>query len=52
MDVIIYTRVSTEDQKENGFSLQDQERRLRAYCESRRKDNHRSLSRQLLGKKF
>ena len=32
MDVIIYTRVSTEDQKENGFSLQDQERRIRKYC--------------------
>ncbi len=32
MEVIIYTRVSTEDQKENGFSLQDQERRLRKYC--------------------
>ena len=32
MNVIIYTRVSTEGQKENGFSLQDQERRLRAYC--------------------
>ena len=28
MNVAIYTRVSTEDQKENGFSLQDQERRL------------------------
>ena len=37
MDVIIYTRVSTEDQKENGFSLQDQERRLRAYCEREEK---------------
>ena len=33
MDVIIYTRVSTEDQKENGFSLQDQERRIRKYCD-------------------
>ncbi|MBN3582825.1 recombinase family protein [Algoriphagus aestuarii] len=33
MDVIIYTRVSTEDQKENGFSLQDQERRLRKHCQ-------------------
>uniref|UniRef100_UPI0040486804 recombinase family protein n=1 Tax=Algoriphagus sp. TaxID=1872435 RepID=UPI0040486804 len=32
MDVVIYTRVSTEDQKENGFSLQDQERRLREHC--------------------
>ncbi len=29
---VIYTRVSTEDQKENGFSLQDQEARLRKYC--------------------
>lgn len=29
---IIYTRVSTDDQKENGFSLQDQEARLRKYC--------------------
>ena len=26
---IIYTRVSTEEQKENGFSLQEQEARLR-----------------------
>lgn len=32
MDVVIYTRVSTEDQKENGFSLQAQERRLREHC--------------------
>jgi site-specific DNA recombinase len=32
MGVVIYTRVSTEDQKENGFSLQDQERRIRKYC--------------------
>ena len=29
MDVAIYTRVSTTDQKVNGFSLQEQERRLR-----------------------
>ncbi|MBD3338064.1 MAG: hypothetical protein GF353_03075, partial [Candidatus Lokiarchaeota archaeon] len=29
---IIYSRVSTDDQKENGFSLQDQENRLRRYC--------------------
>ena len=35
MDVIIYTRVSTEDQKENGFSLQDQERRIRKYCDEK-----------------
>jgi site-specific DNA recombinase len=32
MNVVIYTRVSTEDQKENGFSLQDQERRIRLHC--------------------
>lgn len=32
MEVIIYTRVSTEEQKESGFSLQDQERRLRNHC--------------------
>jgi site-specific DNA recombinase len=32
MEVVIYTRVSTEDQKENGYSLQDQERRLIKYC--------------------
>jgi site-specific DNA recombinase len=30
--VVIYTRVSTDDQKENGFSLQDQESRLRKEC--------------------
>ena len=29
---IIYTRVSTDDQKENGFSLREQEARLRSYC--------------------
>lgn len=37
MDVVIYTRVSTEDQKENGFSLQDQERRLREHCQKNNK---------------
>jgi site-specific DNA recombinase len=30
--VVLYTRVSTDDQKEHGFSLQDQERRLREEC--------------------
>jgi DNA invertase Pin-like site-specific DNA recombinase len=39
MDVVIYTRVSTDDQKENGFSLQDQERRLRQHC----KDNEKNI---------
>ncbi|MCX2718753.1 recombinase family protein [Lentiprolixibacter aurantiacus] len=34
MNVAIYTRVSTEDQKENGFSLQDQQRRLLMHCKS------------------
>lgn len=29
---VIYTRVSTDEQKEKGFSLQDQEARLRKYC--------------------
>ncbi|WP_222982967.1 recombinase family protein [Flagellimonas meishanensis] len=32
MNVAIYTRVSTDEQKEHGFSLQDQERRLRKKC--------------------
>ena len=32
MDVIIYTRVSTEDQKENGFSLPNQERLIEEHC--------------------
>lgn len=32
---VIYCRVSTEDQKENGFSLNDQERRLISYCDSK-----------------
>ncbi len=32
---VIYTRVSTDEQKENGFSLQDQERRLRMECDRR-----------------
>ncbi len=30
---VIYTRVSTDEQRESGFSLQDQEKRLRAYSE-------------------
>ncbi|MCZ6594729.1 MAG: recombinase family protein, partial [Bacteroidetes bacterium] len=30
---VIYTRVSTEEQKENGFSLQEQEARLKRYCQ-------------------
>ncbi|PWT71223.1 MAG: hypothetical protein C5B59_18425 [Bacteroidetes bacterium] len=38
MDAVIYTRVSTDDQREKGFSLQDQERRLRAYCEQHGKN--------------
>ncbi|MFN4892328.1 MAG: recombinase family protein [Bacteroidota bacterium] len=33
MDVVIYTRVSTDEQKEKGYSLQDQERDIRRYCE-------------------
>ena len=32
MKVIIYSRVSTDEQKEKGFSLQDQERRLKEFC--------------------
>ena len=31
---IIYSRVSTDEQKENGFSLREQETRLRKYCAS------------------
>lgn len=38
MQVIIYTRVSTSDQKENGFSLQDQERKLREHCRLKGKE--------------
>lgn len=30
---ILYTRVSSEEQKERGYSLIDQERRLREYCQ-------------------
>ncbi len=33
MKAVLYTRVSTDEQKENGFSLQDQEVRLRRYCQ-------------------
>jgi DNA invertase Pin-like site-specific DNA recombinase len=33
--VAIYTRVSTEDQAKEGFSLAAQEERLRAYCQAR-----------------
>ncbi len=35
MNVIIYTRVSTDEQKEKGYSLQEQERRLRTHCETK-----------------
>ena len=31
--VVLYTRVSTEEQKDNGFSLQDQYKRLVNHCE-------------------
>src|SRR5688500_6178693 len=31
--VVIYTRVSTDEQKEKGYSLQDQEARLRRECD-------------------
>ena len=33
--VAVYTRVSTEDQAKEGFSLPAQEERLRAYCQAR-----------------
>ena len=32
LKAVIYTRVSTEEQKKFGFSLQDQEKRLREFC--------------------
>ena len=35
MRVAIYSRVSTAGQKEEGFSLQDQERRLRMFCQQK-----------------
>lgn len=35
MRVAIYSRVSTSGQKEEGFSLQDQERRLRMFCQQK-----------------
>jgi len=34
-NVAIYTRVSTEEQSEHGFSLESQKERLRSYCEAR-----------------
>jgi len=30
---ILYTRVSTDEQANRGYSLRDQENRLRRYCE-------------------
>ena len=33
--IALYSRVSTSDQMENGYSLQEQEERLAAYCQSR-----------------
>jgi site-specific DNA recombinase len=38
MDVVIYTRVSTDEQKEKGNSLQDQERDIRRHCEKEGKN--------------
>lgn len=35
MRVIIYTRVSTREQAENGYSITEQEERLRAYCKAK-----------------
>ncbi len=32
---VIYTRVSTDEQAEKGFSLRDQEEKLRKYCEDK-----------------
>jgi len=52
MDVVIYTRVSTEDQKENGFSLQDQERRLRQYCRQKGFNIIRHYQDECSGKNF
>ncbi|HLO73876.1 MAG TPA: recombinase family protein [Flavobacterium sp.] len=31
--VVMYTRVSTDEQKENGYSLQEQEKRIKQHCE-------------------
>ena len=33
MKIAIYTRVSTLEQKEKGYSIDEQERKLRSYCE-------------------
>ncbi|MBK9317743.1 MAG: recombinase family protein [Bacteroidetes bacterium] len=33
MQTVIYTRVSTDEQRKTGFSLQEQERSLRAFAE-------------------
>jgi len=38
METIIYTRVSTDEQKKQGFSLQEQERSLRLFCERNNMD--------------
>ena len=51
-DVVIYSRVSTEDQKENGFSLQDQERRLREYCGRTQRNILRHYQDDCSGKNF
>ncbi|MEO1076048.1 MAG: recombinase family protein, partial [Bacteroidota bacterium] len=34
--VILYTRVSTDEQADRGYSLRDQEARLRTYCDRER----------------
>ncbi len=38
MNAIIYTRVSTDEQADKGYSLRDQEERLRKYCEIKKID--------------
>ena len=34
MNTALYTRVSTQEQAEHGYSIQEQEERLRAYCQA------------------
>ena len=52
MEVVIYTRVSTEDQKDNGFSLQAQEHSIRTHCKREGKVILRHYQDDYSGKNF
>ena len=49
---IIYSRVSTHDQAETGYSLEDQEARLRNFCREKNVEIARHLQEDVPAKTF